>query len=142
MSERRGGKLVRHRIALDDGLSLLVVDQFHALMILLDEYGIARDDGERWFKLAHRLAMKHEPMFKAHREPGRAKVWSKVLLRVLVAYVEKLRASRGLTARSACRVLSTTEPWNELKVSGATLYRRYQEATALAAGTEKPLRKT
>jgi len=41
------------------------------LLALLDHYDIARDDKQRWFQLAHKLARAHVPAFRSALRVGR-----------------------------------------------------------------------
>ncbi|NLZ41033.1 MAG: hypothetical protein GX886_07230, partial [Comamonadaceae bacterium] len=90
------------------------------MLLLLDQFGIARDHEERWFLLALRLAIEHEPGFKvASDEPrriGRPKSWTDMLRTDLYCRVQLENAdreARGL-ARSdtdVCRLLAREERW-------------------------------
>jgi len=91
------------------------------MFLLLDQFGIARDHEERWFLLALRLAIEHEPGFKvASDEPrriGRPKSWTDMLRTDLYCRVQLENAdreARGL-ARSdtdVCRLLARDERWS------------------------------
>ncbi len=97
--------------------------------LLLDHYGISRDEPERWHLLCLHLAGDHVPGFQFEKpsKAGRPKTWlhsgrSLRLYRDVQACV-----SEGHSALNACRILAKRDPYRNEIPAYTTLYRRYQD---------------
>lgn len=130
--------------------------KFQAKMrLLFDEFGIPRDDPDRWMRLAGELAYAHVPGFSSS-ERGAPQKWGMFASATFVLAVEntraemaieKMRARAQIKTIDAIRRLIKKEPrWGK---NAASLHKRYNEAvrngapllvTAAAAGTPIPAR--
>ncbi len=108
-------------------------ERVERMMLLARKYGVHLKDTNAWFWVAFRLACDCVPGFRY--EPyarGRNVEWTLERFRQLVDAVDDLISRRGLSARSACKVLATKGQFKKVDgspLSGQTLYRRYEEAT-------------
>jgi hypothetical protein len=94
----------------------LEIARRHKLLPLLEHFGIARDDSERWYKLALALAIEHIPGFQAKRSPGRRKIETTWMLSSLyrtfireMANQRRRRQSVEISDADVCRCLLRDE---------------------------------
>lgn len=104
------------------------------MTLLLDQYSIAQDDPERWFKLAFSLALDHVEGMKVapKRKPaGAPEEWGWQTLLRLRMEVDELRQQNGMSIADACRaILADHDRWKHYPpgCKHSTLVRRYHAA--------------
>lgn len=98
------------------------------LPLLLDHFGISKNDQERWYKLALCLAVAHVPGFqeKLRRKGGRPPAMTSAEEAKLYANYCELRKS-GQSDRNAARLLANhLRKAGNPKISGPSVLRRMQ----------------
>jgi len=106
------------------------------LPLLLDHFGIPREEPDKWLELACRLARAHVPGFRTvkPKKSGAPQEWGEIELAALHIEVEML-TKQGMTAKEACRALLRLPDggWRFPRSRDEkTLYRRYQQAKKLS----------
>ncbi len=112
----------------DNSAKTVKIAYLRKIELLLDEYGIARDDPERWLLLAFELARDFVPGFAIdnRKAAGRPPTW-KNSLRLFYLWwdVQELRRKNNrLSVASACAALAKQPEWG--KWSKSTLRRQYE----------------
>jgi hypothetical protein len=104
------------------------------LPLLMDHFGIRKDDPDHWYKLAVCLAVKHVPGFqeKARRKGGRPRAMTIEEETTLYAKFCEFRQN-GHTERNAARLLANDlQKPGHSKVSRASILRRMQRCAQKA----------
>ena len=116
----------------------LSIESGRRIFLLLERYGINKDDPDCWFMLAFNLARKHEPGFAVEfgeKHKGAPRKWDSVRLAALYHDVMQLKDTRRrekkkYTLQSACFELWKREPWKNMESikNSKTLENRFREA--------------
>lgn len=108
------------------------VESFKKLALLLEHYGIASQDNDRWFMLAMKLANDYVPGFHVAQPKapmGRRSKWTeerRVVLycNVMLEIEPRPGRQRTCSATEACATLAKSVPWKGLG-SAKVLYNQF-----------------
>ncbi len=104
--------------------------------LLLEHYGLERDDPNNWFLLAFYLAQQFIPGFQTETKArsGRPRTWNSTWLTKLYLAVEEKKQvaktqKKRVTIENICHHLAKEEPWKTLSNNkDGVLYDRYIES--------------
>ena len=92
---------------------------------LLDYYDINQDNENKWFELAMKLAMAHEPGFQMQESPsGRINTWDSNQLLGFYCLIELIKEKKGISTTHACQI-AKKDHFPDSAISIKTLANKY-----------------
>lgn len=107
----------------------VIYQQIEKLFLLMDFYGIDKDDTEnRFMMLAYHLALTHETGFKIAQPAGKKKKWDIPQLAGLVATVNLLMINKPMSISNACQIVKDRY-FTDHPMTKKTIENKYNEAS-------------
>ena len=106
----------------------VIYQQIEKLFLLMDFYGIDKDDTEnRFMMLAYHLALTHEPGFKIGQPTGAKKKWDSTQLAGLAATIKLMMINKPISISNACQILKDRY-FADHPITKKTIENKYNEA--------------